>query len=112
MTSLEVLQVQLTSEKRWIKVQVIADYFNGMSLWHLARKYMGQASQVEIRQWLGDKVRPKSGEMEVISEEEVAERKLQVQAHWTPEQASRRWVGRMIQPPDSIHSSASKLLPD
>jgi hypothetical protein len=50
--------------------------------------------------------------MELISEEEVAARKLEVQAHWTPEQASRRWVGRMIQPPDSIHSSASKLLPD
>jgi hypothetical protein len=102
----------MTSEKRWVKVQVIADYHHGMSLWKLAQKYRGMATQVEIRQWLGNKVRPKSGEMEHIDESEVAQRKLEVQSHWTPEQASKRWVGRLIQPKVSIHSSASKLLPD
>jgi hypothetical protein len=103
--------MQMTGEQRWIKEQLQRDYLAGMNLWQIGRKYKHQASQKEIRLWLGGLVR-RVGVERVVSEEEVAQRKIEVQASWTPEQASRRWVGRLLQRSETIHSSASKLLPD
>jgi ribosomal protein S2 len=101
----------LASEKRWIRDQVIADYANGLSVWRVAKKYQGMATQKEVREWLAGTTRRK-GCFQVVGEEEVAQRKLEVQANWTPEQASKRWVGRLLTRPETMHSSASRLLPD
>lgn len=87
------------------------DYASGMNLWQLGRKYRGVATHQQIRGWLGEDIRVK-GVRSHLSEEEVAQRKLEVQSWWTPEKASRRWVGRLIQRPETLQSSASKLLPD
>jgi hypothetical protein len=103
--------MQMSSESRWIAGQVRMDYAAGLNLWQLGRKYRGVATHQQIRGWLGESIRVK-GIRDNLSEEEVALRKAQVQANWTPEQASRRWVGRLLQRSESIQSSASKLLPD
>ena len=104
--------MEQSGEKKWVRAQVIADYQNGLSLWKVSMKWRGQATQVEIRKWLEGQVRPRSSQLQGPSEDEVEARRLEVQSWWTPEQASKRWVGRLIQPKVSIHSSASKLLPD
>jgi hypothetical protein len=103
--------MQMTSEQAWLQEQVRKDYASGMNLWQLGHKYKGTATHQQIRAWLGKLVRVK-GIRDNLSEEEVAQRKSEVQSWWTPEQASRRWVGRLITRPETIHSSASKLLPD
>ena len=87
------------------------DYAAGLNLWQLGRKYRGAATSQQIRGWLGEMIRVR-GIRDNLSEDEVALRKLEVQANWTPEQASRRWVGRLIAKKDSMQSCASKLLPD
>lgn len=100
----------LTREKQWLRDQVRMDYQNGMTLWAVCHKWQNQLTQIEVRQFLEGMIRPVGPTP--VSEEEVVQRRLWVQSQWTPEQASKRWVGRLLARPESIHSSASRLLPD
>lgn len=90
--------------------QVREDYMSGMTLWAVQHKWKRVLEKYEVRLILGRMIRPKGGGCKELSDAEVEERKRQVRENWTPEQASKRWVGRFLSNQDQVGKQFSKIL--
>lgn len=90
--------------------QVRQDYESGMSVWAVQNKWAASLLKTEVRLCLEGMIRPKGELATDPSEEEVAREREQIRAKWTPEQASRRWVGRYLSSPEQAGRQFSKIL--
>lgn len=91
--------------------QARQEYLKGASLWDLTIKYRG-IPRMRIRSWIEDILRNRRDQAkERLSESEVAQRAAEIRSGWTPEMASKRWVGRYSQTvAETRGSSLSKTL--
>jgi hypothetical protein len=93
-----------------LECQVRREYMEGMSVWNLQNKYALQLSRSQIRRMLDGVIRPRGVKKCEPTEEEVARLRDEIKARWTPEQASRRWVGRYLSRPESLGEGLSREL--
>jgi hypothetical protein len=95
-----------------LRSQIVEDYLSGMSVWRVGEKYHWLRKR-DLRAILGQHVRPKNTQRVTDpSEEELAERRDAVRASWTPEVASRRWVGRYLTQAEDRGACLSRLFRD
>lgn len=91
--------------------QKIRDHYqSGWSVSQVSQAFRW-VSQRELRQCLEGLIRPKTCQRsKVPSEEEVAQRRDEIKASWSPEQARSRWVGRYLSRPETLGSCLSRAL--
>lgn len=93
-----------------IRSEVKRDYLSGMTLWAVMHKWKRRLSQQQVREILNGMIRPKGSQAKELSAEEVEERKQSIRNQWTPEQASRRWVGRYLSSQEQMCKQFSHIL--
>ncbi len=95
-----------------LKEEVLEAYLSGLSMWGVSQKFPWLKKH-QIREALEGHIRPKNTQrVRDPSPEEIAERSAAVKESWSPEQAGRRWVGRMASQAESRGSCLSDLFRD
>lgn len=97
-------------EAESLESRIRREYMEGQSVWNLQNKYALQFTRTQVRQLLEGMIRPRGVKNSDPSEEEVARLRDEIKAQWTPEQASRRWVGRYLSRPESLGEGLSREL--
>jgi hypothetical protein len=103
----------LSHTELWqLREKLREEYEKGESIWALSIANP-QVPKKWIRLILDDLVQKRLMEKDLpVNEEEVAQRVLEISSKWTPEEASRRWVGRAWDSRERLQASASRLMPD
>ena len=97
-------------EEESLESRIRREYQEGQSIWTLQNRYALQFTRTQIRQLLEGIIRQRGVKKSDPSEEEVARLRDEIKAKWTPEQASRRWVGRYLSRPESLGEGLSREL--
>jgi hypothetical protein len=101
--------VSQTAEESLVE-QIQREYREGASLWSLQNRYAQQFTKTQVRTLLEGSLRPKGRAKSVLDESEVVRLRDEIKAKWTPEQASRRWVGRYLSKAESLGEGLSREL--
>jgi hypothetical protein len=101
---------EVSKSQSSLRDQVIADYQSGLSLWTVQNRWAAVFNKSEVKRILTGIMRPKGSPKSEPSEEEVALLRDEIKSKWTPEQASRRWVGRYLSRPESLGEGLSREL--